>query len=246
MLLIWFHLPFTNKCPNCGKKAGQMLVSGPGQIGEAIAPYAAVTTVCAATTNSSTSRGWTQVNNPDHVVFQDTGYHTFINHSKTSQMMLRSWDYYGQIVWKPLVQPTKIHYRSTPSTHVVVISDNHFTMDNILRCKNFLSQCFPFLDFIAHINMKLFHSITVGLGVGYTSTYEDHEPFHWIQDTYKSLWCIVMVAKSEEGLGVKIQILHNIDFNQISLKNKYVGYRWLLAINMQHTGSYTLKIITCQ
>ena len=54
-----------------------------------------------------------------------------------------------------------------------------------------------------------------------------------------------MVAKNEEGLGVKKQIPHNIDFNQISLKNKYVGYRWLLAINMQNTGSYTLKIITC-
>ena len=55
-----------------------------------------------------------------------------------------------------------------------------------------------------------------------------------------------MVAKNEEGLGVKKQISHNIDFNQISLKNKYVGYRCLLAIDMQHTGSYTLKIITCQ
>ena len=177
ILIIWFHLPFTNKCPNCGKKAGQMLVSGPGQIGEAIAPYAAVTTVCAATTNSSTSRGWTQVNNPDHVVFQDTGYHTFINHSKTSQMMLRSWDYYGQIVWKPLVQPTKIHHRSTPSTHVVVISDNHFEM------LTFPVPMFSILGF--HLSHKhevipLNHCWPWSKWVSYTSTYEDHEPFHWI------------------------------------------------------------------
>ena len=104
-----------------------------------------------------------QVNNPDHVVFQDTGYHTLINQPqwnlpKVTEILRNAMT----ITEKPTCttittqgSPIAIgqHPQPWPRGWLIAKITNFLTAKKVFY--NFGFQSFLFLNFIAHMNMKV-------------------------------------------------------------------------------------------